>query len=184
MNSIDIKKARLRSKIKDKLSFINNFEEKNDIIFQKLIKDKNLIKASKVLVFSNLLFEPDTNRLINYLLSKNKSLFFPKCSKVDNSMKFYKIESLDKLVLGAYNIYEPQGNTLEFDLSSSENALCIVPGLAFTKDGARLGRGKGYYDRYLEKFNGFCVGLCFKEQILMELPTNKNDFSVHYVICD
>lgn len=67
----------------------------------------------------------------------------------------------------------------------------IVPGLAFTKRGERLGRGKGYYDKYLKElqlFNAernlkpaYSVGLAFMEQIVDELPISEHDFKLDRV---
>lgn len=69
--------------------------------------------------------------------------------------------------------------------------LIIVPGLAFTQSGHRLGSGRGYYDRYLEKLmtssdgRPFLLALAFSQQILPHLPTDPFDVSVHQVItCD
>lgn len=60
----------------------------------------------------------------------------------------------------------------------------IVPGLGFTKAGVRLGRGKGYYDRYLSRIEGVKLGICFEEQIEEELPSDKFDVKMDYVITD
>ena len=60
--------------------------------------------------------------------------------------------------------------------------LVFVPGLAFTRDGARLGRGGGYFDRFLSRFEGTSVGVCFQEQVLDELPEEDHDQRVDHVI--
>lgn len=63
----------------------------------------------------------------------------------------------------------------------------LVPGLAFTKKGHRLGRGKGYYDTYLEKCmennprSLVTIGLAYKEQIVDHIPTHDHDISVGHV---
>ncbi len=67
--------------------------------------------------------------------------------------------------------------------------LVLVPGLAFTRSGKRLGRGKGYYDAFLSQScsNNTCcqaVALAFSEQVLEDLPTDERDFTVHRVICN
>lgn len=64
-------------------------------------------------------------------------------------------------------------------------AIMLVPGLFFTKDGKRLGRGKGFYDRSLSVIPP-CVrtiGICKKSQILDDLPTEPHDMKVQNVIC-
>jgi 5-formyltetrahydrofolate cyclo-ligase len=58
----------------------------------------------------------------------------------------------------------------------------LVPGLAFTKSGARLGRGKGFFDRYLTNYKGTRIGLCFEEDLLPEIPQDTHDQNVHVVV--
>lgn len=65
-----------------------------------------------------------------------------------------------------------------------EPDLLLIPGLAFTNDGHRLGRGKGYYDRYLEKFKGTKIGICFEESILELIPVDPHDVVMNYVVSD
>ena len=60
----------------------------------------------------------------------------------------------------------------------------LVPGLAFGEDGSRLGRGKGFYDKYLEGFSGFKIGVCFSEQVFEALPMEPNDKFVDFVVTD
>ncbi len=60
----------------------------------------------------------------------------------------------------------------------------IIPGLAFDQRGSRLGRGKGFYDRYLEHFNGIKIGVCFDEQFVNYVPTMSHDYSMDIVITD
>jgi len=83
------------------------------------------------------------------------------------------------LVRGAYGILEPVGdggnNTLQPEL-------IIVPGLAFDRQGHRLGRGKGYYDRFLSRQKGYKIGVCFHYQIFPSLPVEVHDVAVDEVI--
>ena len=62
----------------------------------------------------------------------------------------------------------------------------IVPGLAFTTDGRRLGQGGGHFDRFLPRLPAACVtiGVCFHEQLVADLPTSAHDVHVHYVVTD
>ena len=59
----------------------------------------------------------------------------------------------------------------------------LVPGVAFSPNGYRLGRGKGYYDKFLSKYsNLFTVGVCFREQFYLDIPTEPHDIPMHKVI--
>jgi 5-formyltetrahydrofolate cyclo-ligase len=62
----------------------------------------------------------------------------------------------------------------------------VVPGLAFTADGRRLGQGGGHFDRFLPRLRVDCltVGVCFREQLVAELPTGVHDVAVHRVVTD
>jgi len=63
-------------------------------------------------------------------------------------------------------------------------SIILIPGLAFSPDGDRLGRGKGFFDKYLQQYNGLKIGICFKEQIFESIPTEKHDQFVDYVVTD
>ncbi|MBG07691.1 MAG: 5-formyltetrahydrofolate cyclo-ligase [Halobacteriovoraceae bacterium] len=105
---------------------------------------------------------------------------FPGCDRSGN-MLFYKADT-DDLVLtnsfGAPVLTPPPGNLVVHP------KLIIVPGLAFGENGSRLGRGKGFYDKYLENFSGLKIGVCFSEQVFEGLPMESNDVFVDYVVTD
>ena len=60
----------------------------------------------------------------------------------------------------------------------------VIPGLGFDKRGNRLGRGKGYYDRYLSKNNVVKIGICFHEQLVDEIPIEEYDVLMDFIITD
>lgn len=60
----------------------------------------------------------------------------------------------------------------------------LVPGLCFTKSMERLGRGGGYYDRYLENFSGLVIGVCFDFQVKGKIETNEFDQKMNFIITD
>lgn len=62
--------------------------------------------------------------------------------------------------------------------------ICLIPGLCFTREGHRLGRGKGYYDRYLENFSGVKIGIAYSEQFEAELPCEEHDQLLDGVISE
>ena len=68
----------------------------------------------------------------------------------------------------------------------SEIDLVIVPGTAFTAAGARCGRGRGYYDKYLSRpdVHAVKVGVCFAHQLVGELPAEPHDVAMDYIITD
>jgi 5-formyltetrahydrofolate cyclo-ligase len=79
---------------------------------------------------------------------------------------------------GDFHIPEPKNHpyTGDFDL-------IVVPGMAFDKAGHRLGRGKGYYDRFLSQYpQVYTIGLCFDFQLLPEVPSEPHDCLINEVI--
>ena len=81
---------------------------------------------------------------------------------------------------GKYQIREPIGEN-EFKLPLEA---IIVPGICFDMSNNRLGFGKAYYDKYLEGKDIFKIGLCFKEQLINQLPTDEWDIKMDIVITD
>jgi 5-formyltetrahydrofolate cyclo-ligase len=79
---------------------------------------------------------------------------------------------------GRYGIREPDEDCPAI---STRGALILVPGLAFSARGARLGRGKGYYDRALAARDGTSIGICLDEDILDEIPETKQDVRMSYI---
>ena len=117
------------------------------------------------------------------MLSKSKKKIVPKifCGE----LKFFQIKDLYKdTKKNKYGILEPNQHASEFSIDKID--ALIVPGLAFTLDGKRLGYGGGYYDKLLSNkaFKAFSIGFCFSFQIKKDLPTESHDKKVDYVITD
>lgn len=88
-------------------------------------------------------------------------------------MEFFEY-SASELARGTYGIMEPQSAEA---CRAGEIDMMVVPGVAFTAAGERMGRGKGYYDRYLsrEGFRAYCVGVCYDCQLHDAIPTEPHD---------
>jgi len=88
---------------------------------------------------------------------------------------------MDDMKKGAYGILEPK--TVR---KADENNIdvILVPGLAFDRNGGRMGFGKGYYDRLLESSKAVKIGLCYDFQILEKIPTESHDVPMNFVITE
>ena len=97
-----------------------------------------------------------------------------------DDMEFYDYDSR-AMQIGSFGIVEPQGVE---PVEAEQIDLMVVPGVAFTAAGDRLGRGKGYYDRYLsrEGFRAFCVGVCYEHQVVESLPVEPHDKAMDEVV--
>lgn len=140
-------------------------------------------KPSVVALFSPLPDEVDITPVIEYLVEQNQCLVV--LPRVDISaekptMDFFEYQP-DALSVGAYGIREPEGAK---PCPAEAIDLMVVPAVAFTRRGERLGRGKGFYDCYLsrEGFRAYTVGVCYSHQLLDSLPTEPHDCRVDVLI--
>ena len=67
---------------------------------------------------------------------------------------------------------------------SYKNSLCITPGLVFDNEGYRIGYGKGYYDRFFNKYDGVKIGITYKDTLLESVPHEEYDNQVDFIITD
>ncbi len=175
-----MEKDGLRSSFKRKLSdlALSEKEIQSEMIVSKLLsylQNKEGLWA----LYSPLNDEPDL--LAIYDSCPSIQWAFPKVvSKTE--MHFYRISSRDQLVASSWGLNEPMGHP-DRVVHKDDLQGCIVPGLAFDKKGNRLGRGGGYYDRYLENFKGLRLGVTFKQGLTTEtLPRKSHDQQMNYVI--
>lgn len=133
-----------------------------------------------ILLYSAVRGELSCREIANQALKNGKKIYYPKVIS-DTEMIFLHINSFDELFVGAFGIPEP---SLENERYEGQNALCIVPGICFDKQGYRLGYGKGYYDRFLSGFFGSAIGLVYENFLLEKLPVYGTDIKVNYIVTD
>ena len=126
---------------------------------------------------------PDEIDISPLLLTVGCRVVLPRVADGPNGepeMEFYDFDPA-AMTRGAYGIDEPQG---EVPCPPERIDLMVVPGMAFTREGTRLGRGKGYYDRYIarEGFRARRIGVCFRHQLLPDLPAEPHDRSMDDVV--
>lgn len=146
--------------------------------YKKLCENTYFKNANVVFCYVSFGSEIDTLPLIEHIL-KEKTLCVPYCTDKDGNMICVKINSLSDLSRGTFGILEPK-NIVEFDKSLID--VCLVPGIAFDKGGARIGYGKGYYDRFLSNISPYKIGLCHKELLLDTITTEPHDVKLNEII--
>ena len=146
-------------------------------IFNKIATIKEIENASVIALFTSLPDEPQTDDFIKQLSLQNKRIVVPRIE--GEEMNFYDIS--EGLQCGAFGIMEPIAT---IPINPAEIDVMIVPGVAFTRQGARCGRGKGFYDKYLSHsgFRAYTIGVCFPCQIVESLPTEPHDKTLDKVI--
>lgn len=127
--------------------------------------------------------EADTASIIDESLRLGKQVALPRVTG-KRKMEFFFISGQKDLVTGFMGIKEPAGYCLEAS-APSEDALVLLPGLAFDRSGARLGYGGGFYDTYLAKHAG-CkkAALAYSAQIAPEIPTESVDVKTDMIITE
>ncbi len=125
--------------------------------------------------------EPDIGPVLEACLRMGKKLVLPRC-EADGTMTARIVTALGELQAGAFGILEPP-ETLPA-AAPEELELILVPGMAFSPEGARLGRGKGYYDRFLQAVRGRTMGICYESRLLSEIPVERHDRFVDAVVTD
>lgn len=173
-----MKKEFLRKKYKEKRDNIKNKVTKDNLIYQKVINNKDILSSKTLLIYISINSEVDTTKIINYFLN-TKNIAVPKI--IDNNMFFCYVTNLNDLTPGKYNIPEPTNENIVTDF---DNAICIVPGICYDKKNYRVGYGKGYYDRFLSKNKIKTIGLCYKECMIEKIDNDKYDYKIDEVITD
>jgi 5-formyltetrahydrofolate cyclo-ligase len=143
--------------------------------------------AETVLLFLSAPGEIETAPLLDLAFQQGKRVFLP---KVEGEIaRFFRIKSADgPWQTGAFDIREPlienPALSEEFPPRSGETdgkaIVLVTPGMAFDRQGNRMGHGKGYYDRFFARLDGlglpyFAVALCLEQQILPQVPTESWD---------
>lgn len=176
------KKDILRNLFKLNRDAVDNKTELSEKICQTLFKSDEYRNCESIFLYASCGSEVCTDSIMHRAFADGKRVAFPRCIDKNGNMKFYYINSSSELILGYYGIKAPPTHTEAY--FGNENTLCIVPGLAFSIDGYRLGYGKGYYDRFLSEFKGVSIGLCYDVCLCKTLPTDEYDKKVNYLITD
>ena len=122
--------------------------------------------------------EVRTVPMLEQAIRDGKKVAVPKC--YGDEMKFIYLEDLTQVELGYCNIPEP---IADGPVAEDETALVLMPGMAFTKSGDRMGYGGGFYDKFLAKEpNHPTVALCYSFQMVESLPTAEYDIPVDCVL--
>ena len=131
--------------------------------------------AQTVLLFASLPDEPDVMRLFE----RSKRVCFPRF-KADRGYESAIVESIQDLVVGKFGIQEPPAEADE--VNASDIDITLVPGLAFDETCNRLGRGRGFYDRWLPQISGIKIGIGFDHQLIESVPTETHDHQLEMVV--
>ena len=150
-----------------------------------LASTKEFKAAQIIMLFLSMQQEVETATLAVKAWQEGKSIAAPRVDWQGRRMEPVEIKSLDVgLKETQFGVREPIAGT---QVALGMIDIVVIPGLAFDRRGYRVGRGRGFYDRFLSQqdFKGLRIGLCFHEQLLGEaIPTEEHDIPMDVVITD
>ena len=154
-------------------------KELSQPIMRKLLELSAINKAKTIMLYCSLPDEVYTLDAIHELKNRGKEIILPVVTS-ETEMELRTYTNDDDLHIGSFNILEPCGNLFQ-DYETID--VVVVPGMGFDSHGNRLGRGKGYYDRFLEKIpEKLKIGICFPFQKFDKIPTDKYDIKMDIII--
>lgn len=126
--------------------------------------------------------EADTHGIISELLSESREVWVPRVAPA-RRLDWLQLRDWAELAPARFGMLEPAGGAPE-PLPPPADAVCLTPGIAFTREGYRIGYGGGYFDRFLAGFSGTAIGLAFECQLLDTFPREEYDRRVDLVVTE
>jgi 5-formyltetrahydrofolate cyclo-ligase len=175
-----VEKAQLRKQLLDQrdvtsLDFIKIASGK---IRENLRKIEYYRNAASIGIYFAIGSEVRTQDIMQEILNAGKELALPKVEK--NDLVFKKISSFSDLEMGNFSIMEPKDRC---ETVKKLDAI-LVPAIALTKDGYRLGYGFGYYDRYLHGKRSKKIALSYSKQVIKTMPHDGHDVKMDCVVTE
>ena len=180
IKEVTMDKKKIREQYKAIRKNLPDKDKKSEAIFNALINDPVFQEAQVIALYNSTKDEVDTHKLIEYLKEQGKTVCLPRVMSYD--LIFFGINEKTRYQTSKFGITEPTNGLV---YAPEKIDLVIVPGIAFDKEGNRIGYGGGYYDRYLEWSKLPSIAICFQEQILDEpIPTEEYDMKVDIIQTD
>ncbi len=170
-------KKELRKRIREEKKRLgdDNLLQLSECVVNRLEQHPDFVQARIVLLYSSLPDEVDTLTLLAKYAGQ-KTILLPVVVGDNLQLRVYQPE---RMMEGAFGIMEPEGEAFN-DYDAIQ--LAVIPGMAFDKQGHRLGRGRGFYDRLLPLITCKKIGLCFPFQFLETIPAETHDVLMDEVV--
>lgn len=179
MNNLDKKQLRKEIRLRKQQHTPEQLQVSSADICEQLLQHPRIKAAHTIMAYAALPDEVQTRSLLDTLLQAGKEVLLPVVIN-DTRLEIRRYTGPDTLQCGSMNIPEPTGEAFT---RPETIEVVVVPGMAFDKQGNRLGRGKGYYDRFLRSVpQAYTIGICFPFQCLSQIPTEPTDVTLHEVI--
>ena len=140
--------------------------------------------AETVLIYYPIKGEINVLPIAEAALKTGKQVAFPLCDVESSTMTYHIVSDLSELKTGSYGIPEPSSELPVYTPEKDKNDLIIIPAVCFDRQGYRIGYGKGYYDRYLNSFDGTAVGVTFNKLLRQSVPRGRFDKHVSLIVTE
>ncbi|MDO4902989.1 MAG: 5-formyltetrahydrofolate cyclo-ligase [Limosilactobacillus sp.] len=140
---------------------VNTRLKEQKTLASRLFNQPEWLRSKVIALTMSQSFEIDTAPLILHARHEGRTVVVPR-TLPHRQMEFVELREDTAFVETAFGVLEPQDGRV---FSPDEIDLMVVPGVAFTPDGRRLGFGGGYYDRYLEKYSGKTISMALTTQL-------------------
>ena len=163
-----------------------NKDQLSSVICNRAVTLEDFQLAERTLIYVDVRSEVRTRQLIQSALT-SKDVYVPYCHNQD--LRLFRLKSLGELARGHFGIAEPTDEARDDPDRKGEISnidIAIVPGVAFSQSGIRLGHGKGYFDRLLAGAPPelLSIGLAFECQVFDNLPSGPHDISIDVVVTE
>ncbi len=188
MEEIGAAKIQIREDIAKIIATLSKSEmaEKTKAIEDRLFEFANFLESKIVLLYVNGDYEVPTENIIKRSYDYNKIVVLPAFDSKKFEMKLMKVDTFAREVKpGPRGVLEPDAGRCKI-VPMDRVDITIIPGLAFDEKGARIGSGKGYYDRLIPRLSITTrkVALILEDQIVPQVPMESHDKHVDIIITD
>ncbi len=175
----------LREKYKEIKANITDEQKQvlDEMVYNSFINSMSYKHCDSLIIYVSRKDEVDTLKIIQKALLDNKRVAVPKCIPHKIALEFYEIKNMSDLEKGHYGILEPNKDKCK-KINPHFYSICIVPAISFDIEGFRIGFGKGYYDRFLEKFEGLKIGITYSLLITKKLPRGRFDQNIELIVSE
>lgn len=152
------------------------------LIQAQALKLPDYLAARSIALYSPIQNEVDTHELLEHALTMGKAVFYPRMISTKPPW-LYRVLSPVHLAGRKFDVLEPSSCPAMTE-AEQESLVVFVPGVVFDRCGNRLGRGGGWYDRFLASLSGIFIGLAYEFQLVEKLAAETWDRKVHYIITE
>jgi 5-formyltetrahydrofolate cyclo-ligase len=159
----------------------------SEAISARIVRLEVYRQADTILGYMNFGAEFSSEIWIRQVLVDGKRLALPRVNRHTNQIDLYWVDDLEnQLVPGLWGIREPAVERCERLNSLNEVEFALLPGVAFSRDGARLGYGGGFYDKLLAQmtYRPALAAAAFALQIVEQIPQEATDVKVEWIITE